>query len=323
MKRNVRTLLIIAGCIFASFAISNKTAYADEIPFSDPNFAHDVLSAYNEVNEVQAASAEEMTDEGLSKITYLHTTLDKSISGIEKLTSLNTLHVRSLGAILVDEEGLRKIDLSKNTSLETVTFWNLPDLEEVIFPDSSSLRHFEFQACDSFKKLDLSTYDNLNLTSFRLIFNSINSLVLPKNTSKLENIYIGENNIETLDLSSLSNTFIHARLGPSLDSLRHIILPADWENNPDRNLETTLQFSPEELRNQVTITYAKRPAPDEDSPEDDKKAEEDTAKVPNTGVGITDTANKIVIFVAPFIFGIFIISKRVYKANKKRVRFSR
>ena len=315
MKRNVRTLLIIAGCIFASFAIFNKAAYADEIPFSDPAFANSVLPAYNEVNEIQATSVEEMTDEGLNNITWLNATIRNSAAGIEKLTGLTHLEIyQDLGYNPAEENGLQEIDLSKNTSLRILSIRSFPDLDTVIFPNSSSLERFEIFHCESLKELDLSTYDNLNLTSIYLLSNGINSLVLPKNTSKLETIRISWNNIETLDLSSLSDNFIHARFMYT-DSLKQIILPADWENNPDRDLESTLQFSPAELRSQVSVTYAKKPATDEDVPEKKEENEKDTTKVPNTGVGITDMANKIAIYITPFIFGIFIISRRAYKAN--------
>ncbi len=338
MEKHVKSLLIIAGCIFASFAISNKVAYAadddfpdqvfadsvyvDEDDFPDPVFAQSVLSAYNRVNEVQAASVDKMTVDGLSKITELGASIRNSASGIEKLTGLTLLTVRQDLGIQVGEVGLQRIDLSKNTSLRILSIRSIPDLDTVIFPNSSSLERFEIFHCESLKELDLSTYDNLNLISIYLLDNGINSLVLPKNTSKLETIRISWNNIETLDLSSLSDNFIHARFMYT-DSLKQIILPANWENNPDRDLEATLQFSPEELRDQITITYAKKPATDEDVPEKKEENEKDTTKVPNTGVGITDMANKIAIYITPFIFGIFIISRRAYKANKKRVRFSR
>ena len=166
--------------------------------FDDEVFYKEVVDAYNKENKTSLSYTANLTDEQLSNIKDVWHSIDnsekiKSVTGIEKLTSLTDLDLYG--------NNLSSIDLSKNTSL---TYLRL--------------------GSNNLGSIDLSK--NTNLTYLGLEFNNLSSIDLSKNTS-LTNLDLNSNNLSSIDLSkntSLTNLDLNSNNLSSIDLSRNTAL---------------------------------------------------------------------------------------------------
>ena len=146
---------------------------------------------------------------------------DMDLSGMKNLQTLTAMNLR----------GNERLDLSKNTSLKTVSVWGSTEIKSLVLP--SSVTKLECEKC-SLESLDLRALSDLEfLSCYR---NQLTSLDLSGN-AKLKDINCSENHIKELDLSA--NTALVANATDyyiggqtitakaSFDSVKNISVPVE------------------------------------------------------------------------------------------------
>ncbi len=191
--------------------------------FDDENFYKIVINAYNKENKTSLPYTTNLTDEQLSSIKIFSYNGNgksdsekiKSTKGIEKLTSLTNLSLRS--------SNISSIDLSKNTSLTKLDLYK-NNLRNIDLSNNTVLT--ELQLYDNYlRNIDLSK--NTALTKLNLNDNIIRNIDLSKNTS-LTNLSLRSNNLSSIDLSQ--NT-----------ALKHLDLSINELSSIDLSENTTLK----------------------------------------------------------------------------------
>ena len=165
--------------------------------FDDEVFYKEVVDAYNKENKTSLSYTANLTDEQLSNIKGVWHSIDnsekiKSVTGIEKLTSLTDLDLYG--------NNLSSIDLSKNTSLTYLRLGS-NNLGSIDLSKNTNLTYLGLEF-NNLSNIDLSK--NTSLTYLRLGSNNLSSIDLSKNTS-LTNLDLNSNNLSSIDLSKNTN----------------------------------------------------------------------------------------------------------------------
>ena len=180
--------------------------------FDDEVFYKEVVDAYNKENKTSLSYTANLTDEQLSNIKGVWHSIDnsekiKSVTGIEKLTSLTDLDLYG--------NNLSSIDLSKNTSLTYLRLGS-NNLGSIDLSKNTNLTYLGLEF-NNLSNIDLSK--NTSLTYLRLGSNNLSSIDLSKNTS-LTNLDLNSNNLSSIDLSkntSLTNLDLNSNNLSSID----------------------------------------------------------------------------------------------------------
>ena len=180
--------------------------------FDDEVFYKEVVDAYNKENKTSLSYTANLTDEQLSNIKDVWHSIDnsekiKSVTGIEKLTSLTDLDLYS--------NNLSSIDLSKNTSL-TYLRLGFNNLGSIDLSKNTSLTFLDLKF-NNLINIDLSK--NTSLTYLSLGSNNLGSIDLSKNTS-LTDLDLDSNNLSSIDLSkntSLTDLDLYSNNLSSID----------------------------------------------------------------------------------------------------------
>ena len=195
----------IPNAVFASEGVS-----FDKFNFPDAKFREAIQMAYPNYTKDGVLSLDE-----ISKIT----SLDVSESGITDLTGIE--HFISLEYLNVSVNNLKKLDLSKNTLLNTIEASNnqllesieLPkDIENIYINFNYSLKDFDISKFEKLKNfygadVKLNNVDLTNLLeliALDLSNTNLSQIDVSKNL-KLEYLNVSENNLIELDLRTNIN----------------------------------------------------------------------------------------------------------------------
>lgn len=164
---------------------------------------------------------------------------DMDLSGMKNLQTLTAMNLR----------GNESLDLSKNTSLKTVSVWGSTELKSLILP--ASVTKLECEEC-SLESLDLRALSDLEFLSCQR--NLLTALDLSGNT-KLREINCSENHIKELDLSANTQLGVNATdyyIGgqtitatADFDSAKNILVPvalADSGRITESSIDTESPF---------------------------------------------------------------------------------
>ena len=222
----------------------NLTANFEEAFTVSTEFAE----LYNSIDGLSTVGDNQILKSGVESVRELD--LSNSISGIGFLDDLSGIeNFTNLRKLTVDRQSLRRVDLSKNTKLEYIHIWNNKlisinldglenletlelqgnKLESINLSDSPYITHLSL-AENFFSSYDVSStprVDNLALKSNPLSqISNLNDLTL------LKNLFIGNTNLSSLDVSQL----------PSLE----------FVEVPNTNLLNCIQVSQNQLDNLVS-----------------------------------------------------------------------
>ena len=231
--------------------------------FDDEVFYKEVVDAYNKENKTSLSYTANLTDEQLSNIKDVWHSIDnsekiKSVTGIEKLTSLTDLDLygnnlssidlsknTSLTYLRLGSNNLGSIDLSKNTNL-TYLGLEFNNLSSIDLSKNTSLTNLDLNS-NNLSSIDLSK--NTNLTSLGLRSNKLSSIDLSKNTS-LTDLDLDSNNLSSIDLSkntSLTDLNLWSNNLGSIDlskntSLTYLSLGSNNLGSIDLSKNTSLTY---------------------------------------------------------------------------------
>ena len=231
-------------------SVANKGVPANNA-FEDQIFYNAVVDAYNKENNANLPYTTNLTDEQLKTITEI--TYDgsnkedsekiSSTKGIEKLTSLTTLHLSNNNLSNIDlsqnialtyldlsSNNLNTIDLSRNKELTSLNL-DYNNLSSIDISKNTELTYLHLWY-NNLSSIDISK--NISLISLNLSSNNLSSIDISKNT-KLTTLNLNYNNLSGIDISkniSLTSLGLYYNNLSSIDSSKNTkLITLDLRNN--------------------------------------------------------------------------------------------